>query len=66
MKSFYEMMMFMEDDMSEKGGQPGGQEIPQEQGPQDAPEGLGDEGSPLCDDRSRMLAALERRRISAG
>lgn len=48
MKTFYEMMMFMEDDMSQK-GQPGGQEIPQEAGPQDATEGLGDEGAPGMD-----------------
>lgn len=45
MKTFYEMMMIVEDDMSEK-GQQGGQDVPQEEGPQDAPEGLGDEGSP--------------------
>jgi len=48
MKTFYEMLMFMEDDMNEK-GQPGGQEIPQEAGPQESPEGLGDEGSPAID-----------------
>jgi len=48
MKTFYEMLMFMEDDMSEK-GQQGGQQIPQEAGPQDPPEGLGDEGSPGMD-----------------
>lgn len=40
MKTFYEMMMYME----EQGLQtPGGQEIPNEQGPQEMEDGLGDE-----------------------
>lgn len=40
MKTFYEMMMYVE----EQGLQaPGGQEIPKEQGPQEMEDGLGDE-----------------------
>lgn len=48
MKTFYEMLMFMEDDMNQQ-PQQGGQTVPQEEGPQEAPEGLGDEGSPGMD-----------------
>lgn len=42
MKTFYEMMEILEQDVPQQGGQ----EPPQEPGPQDAPDGLGDEGSP--------------------
>lgn len=44
MKTFYEMLSFLEEDMNQQS--PGGQQVPQEEGPQEMEDGLGDEGSP--------------------
>ena len=42
MKTFYEMMALVEQDMAPQGGQ----QVPDEQGAQEMEDGLGDEGSP--------------------
>lgn len=47
MKTFYEMMALVEQDMAPQGGQ----QVPDEQGAQEMEDGLGDEGSPGVEEK---------------
>ena len=62
MKTFYEMLSFLEDDMNNQPEvqgnmnkqSPGGQQTPQEEGPQEMEDGLGDESSPGMGDSGEV------------